>query len=339
MKQAVITSPRKVEFREVPVPELKAGDVLVRIMKMGICGSDVHVYCGNHPYVSYPVVQGHEVSGVVERVGEKVDSLRVNDRVTIQPQVVCGECYQCAHGKYHICDNLRVMGFQTEGAASEYFAVDEEWIHKLPEEMSFDYGAMLEPLAVAVHALERGGDVKGKNVLVLGAGPIGNLVAQAAKGLGASGVMVTDLSDYRLEIANECGIDHCVNPSQVKVLESLLGSFGESKADLIVECVGVEATMQQAIELARKGTDIVVAGVFGAWPTVDLGFVQDRELRLIGTLMYQHNDFRTSIDLIRDGKVNLKHLITDHYTFEDFENAYAQIEGEKDKTMKVMIDI
>ena len=97
--------------------------------------------------------------------------------------------------------------------------------------------------------------------------------------------------------------------------------------------------MQQAIELARKGTDIVVAGVFGAWPTVDLGFVQDRELRLIGTLMYQHKDFRTSIDLIRDGKVNLKHLITDHYTFEDFEKAYAQIEGEKDKTMKVMIDI
>jgi L-iditol 2-dehydrogenase len=341
MQQAVMTEPGKIEFRDISVPKVKEGQVLVEIVRIGICGSDIHVYHGKHPYTSYPVVQGHEVSGRIEKIGPEVSGFEVGDKVTIQPQVVCGECYSCTHGRYNICDNLKVMGFQTTGMASEYFAVDAEKVLKLPDNIDYNQGAMIEPLAVAVHALGRAGEgVKGKKILVLGAGPIGNLVAQAAKGIGAKSVMITDLSDYRLNIARECGIDYCVNSSTQDIAVVVKEKFGtREKADLILECVGINITIDQAIEVARKGTDIIVVGVFGDKPTVDLGLVQDRELRLIGTLMYQENDYKKAIELIELEKINLDPLISVHFNFKDYLKAYQHIEEKRDKIMKVIINI
>ena len=209
--QQVMTAPGVIQFREVPTPQPQPGEVLVKIMKIGVCGSDIHVYHGEHPFTKYPITQGHEVSGEIAALGEGVTGFTVGQKVTIQPQVVCGKCWPCRHGKYNLCEELKVMGFQTTGVASHYFAVDAKKVTPLPEGMSFDEGAMIEPLAVAVHAVRQAGDVEGKDICVLGAGPIGILVAQAAKGLGARKVMVTDVSDIRLEKARECGADVCVN--------------------------------------------------------------------------------------------------------------------------------
>lgn len=339
MKQAVMTSPGKIEFRDVPVPALGAGQVLVRMKRIGVCGSDIHVFHGKHPYTSYPVVQGHEVSGVVEKLAQGVTGLSPGDPVTFQPQVTCGKCYPCTHGAYHICDSLKVMGFQTTGAASELFAVDAAKVLRLPPGMSLEHGAMMEPLAVAVHALGRGGGAAGKKVLVLGAGPIGNLVAQAARGSGAADVVLTDVSEVRLELARRCGIDAVVNPARAELGEAVRKRFGDSKADLILECVGAQKTIEQAVAVARKGTDIVVVGVFGDRPTVDLGLVQDRELRLIGTLMYREQDWRDAIALAAAGKVNLEPLITDRFPFERYLDAYHLIEANRDKAMKVMVTV
>lgn len=189
MLQQVMTAPGVIEFNEVPVPEVKPGQVLVKIQKIGICGSDIHVYHGKHPFTKYPVTQGHEVSGEIAQIGQGVEGFSVGQKVTIQPQVVCGKCYPCRHGKYNLCEELKVMGFQTTGVASHYFAVDAQKVTPLPEDMSFDEGAMIEPLAVAVHAIRQAGDVTGLKIAVLGAGPIGILVAQAAKGMGAQSVI------------------------------------------------------------------------------------------------------------------------------------------------------
>jgi L-iditol 2-dehydrogenase len=339
MLQAVMTSPGKIEFQEVNVPEVGDNQILIKIMRIGVCGSDIHVYHGKHPYTSYPVVQGHEVSGQIESVGGRVTNFKAGDKVTIQPQVFCGKCYPCTHGRYHICDELKVMGFQTTGTASEFFAVDQEKVLKLPDTMSFDKGAMVEPVAVAVHALGRGGDVAGKKILVLGAGPIGNLVAQAAKGLGAKAVMIADISDYRVQLAESCGIDYCINNKTADLGAELLAKFGPDRADLILECIGINPTMDQAIRYARKGSDIIVVGVFGDKPTVDLGLVQDRELRLIGTLMYQECDYIKAIELIEAGKIKLEPLISNHFAFRDYLKAYQYIETQRDRAMKIMIDI
>jgi L-iditol 2-dehydrogenase len=307
--------------------------------RIGICGSDLHVYHGKHPLTTYPVVQGHEVSGAIEAVGKGVRGLGVGDPVTLQPQVTCGKCYACRHGAYHICDHLKVMGFQTTGAASEYFAVDATKVLPLPRSLSFEHGAMMEPLAVAVHALERGGGAAGKAVLVLGAGPIGNLVAQTARALGATHVMVTDLSDRRLEMARACGIEGAVNPGTGDLESALERHFGPDRADLILECVGSPRTAQTAVAVARKGTDIVIVGVFGEIPPVDLATVQDRELRLVGTLMYREPDWRTAIELAAGGKVALEPLITDHFAFHEYEAAYRHIDAHREQVMKVMIEV
>jgi len=339
MIQAVMTAPGKIEFRDVPIPETGDGQVLIQIMRIGICGSDIHVYHGKHPYTSYPVVQGHEVSGKIVKSGSNVTGFKIGDSVTIQPQVVCGKCYPCAHGNYHICDELKVMGFQTTGVASQYFAVDADKVLKLPEGMDFDKGAMIEPLAVAVHALGRGGDVKDGKILVLGAGPIGNLVAQAAKGMGAKSVIITDLSDYRLEVAKSCGIDCCVNVNGQDLGKEISDVFGRDGADLILECVGVNQTTEQAVKYARKGSDIIIVGVFGDKANVDMAAVQDRELRLIGTLMYRENDFIKAMELIKNGKIKFDPLITGSFDFKDYKKAYEYIEAQKDRTMKVLINV
>ncbi len=339
MKQQVMTAPGEIEFLDIPLPELKEDEVLIKILRIGICGSDIHVYYGKHPYTDYPVTQGHEVSGKIEKIGSKVQGLKPGDKVTIQPQVVCGHCYPCTHDKYHICDNLKVMGFQTTGTASEFFAVDSEKVIKLPDEMSYEAGAMIEPCAVAVHAVLNGGDVTGFNVLVLGAGPIGNLVAQSAKALGAKAVIITDISDFRLEVAKKVGIDFTINPTKVKLSEEIIRAFGPDKADLIIECVGANETINDAIENARKGTDIIVVGVFGDKPTIDLGFVQDRELRLIGNMMYQRGDYIKAIELVNSKKIIVNPLMTSHFPFEDYNKAYKFIEDKKDKVMKVFIDV
>ncbi len=205
MKQAIMTSPGHIEFNEVESPQPGKGEVLIRIHKIGVCGSDVHVWHGKHPYTGYPVVQGHEFSAVIEALGEGVTDLKVGTKVTATPQIVCGKCAPCRRGDYHICDTLKVEGFQAPGVAQDYFVTKAEKIVPLPDSFSFEQGAFVEPVSVAVHSVGRAGDISGKNVVVLGAGPIGNLVGQVAKARGAN-VFITDLSEYRLEIASKCGL-------------------------------------------------------------------------------------------------------------------------------------
>jgi L-iditol 2-dehydrogenase len=284
-------------------------------------------------------VQGHEFSGEISHVGDKVQGFSVGEKVTAMPQLVCGECYPCTHGNYHICNDLRVIGCQADGAAREYLPLDHKLIVKLPAGMNYDQGAMVEPVAVGVHAVKRLGDVEGMNLLVLGAGPIGNLTAQAAKGFGARSVLITDISDYRLEVAKDCGIDFPVNVSYENLDDEVKKFFGPEGADAILECVGVEETITVAIHTARKGTDIIVVGVFGDKPSVDIGLVQDKELRLIGTLMYKAEDYRMAIELIHSGKIILEPIISQHFSFEDYPKAFEFIEENQDRTMKVLIDL
>lgn len=339
MLQQVMTAPGKIEFREIETPVPKTGEVLIRIMKIGVCGSDIHVWHGKHPFTSYPVTQGHEVSGEIAALGAGVENLEVGQKVTIQPQVVCGKCYPCRHGKYNLCETLKVMGFQTTGVASEYFAVDAAKVTPLPQEMSFDEGAMIEPLAVAVHAVRKFGDMQGMRVAVLGAGPIGILVAQAAKGMGAESVLITDISDLRLEKARQCGVDFCVNTREADFGEALVSSFGPDKADVIYDCAGNNVTMGQAIRCARKGSTIILVAVFAGMAEVDLAVLNDHELDLNTTMMYRNEDYLEAIELVRAGKVDLKPLISKHFAFRDYAEAYRYIDENRETTMKVIIDV
>lgn len=231
------------------------------------------------------------------------------------------------------------MGFQDVGMASEYFVVDQAKVTPLPQEMTYEQGAMIEPLAVAVHAVKQMGDVTGMGVVVLGAGPIGNLVAQTAKGMGAVKVMITDVSNYRLGIAEKCGIDVCVNTMDKDFGEAMVEAFGPDKADVIYDCAGNNITMGQAIKHARKGSVIVLVAVFAGMATVDLAVANDHELDIKSTMMYRHEDYVDAIRLVNEKKVALEPLISKVFPFEQYLDAYKFIENNREEAMKIIVNV
>ncbi len=338
MRQAVMTQPGKIEFRDAPEPSAGPGEVLLRIQRIGVCGSDMHVYHGRHPYTTYPVVQGHEFGAVIEALGDGVTGLEVGAKATALPQLVCGQCRPCLRGDWHICEDLKVRGFQAEGAAQDLYVAAAERIVPLPDDFSFDQGALVEPTAVAVRAVSRAGDIAGRNVVVLGAGPIGNLVAQTARAAGAN-VLITDLSDFRLDVARRCGIEHVSNASGEGLDEAVRRAFGGQGFDVALECAGAPEAIAAAIANIGKGGTIIVVGVFADPPAVDLAGVQEWELTLRGTLMYQREDYLQAARAIAAGRIVTDPLVTKHFPFADYLAAYHYIERSGPEAMKVLIDL
>jgi L-iditol 2-dehydrogenase len=251
---------------------------------------------------------------------------------------VCGKCGPCLRGDEHICDALRVQGFQAPGCAQELWVTSADKIVKLPDHFSFEQGALVEPISVAVHAIQRAGKLAGRRAVVLGAGPIGNLVGQAARAAGAR-VLITDLSEHRLEIARRCGLSETSNPAREDLRTASQRVFGAEGFDLAFECVGVEATLDAAVSNLAKGGTLIVVGVFGDKPRVDLGLVQDRELRISGTLMYQRPDYEQAVAWIASGDIVTEPLMSEHFAFGDYLQAYRYIDQKRDQTMKVFIDV
>ena len=340
MRQAILVEPKHIEFKEVAEPkaaDLTAHQVLVNIKRIGICGSEIHSYHGLHPATFYPVVQGHEYSGVVMAVGSEVTVCKPGDHITARPQLVCGKCNPCKRGQYNVCEHLRVQAFQADGAAQDFFVVDDDCVAKLPEGMSLDYGAMIEPSAVGAHASNRT-DVKGKNVVVSGAGTIGNLIAQFCIARGAKNVLITDVSDLRLAKARECGIKHTLNITKKTLKEAAQELFGEEGYQVGFEVAGVEVSIRSLMETIEKGSDIVVVAVFAKDPALSMFYLGEHELRLIGSMMYRHEDYLTAIDYVNKGIVNLKPLVSNRFAFEEYDDAYKFIDAHRETSMKVLID-
>lgn len=335
-----MVEPKHIEFKEVAEPkaaDLTAHQVLVHIKRIGICGSEIHSYHGLHPATFYPVVQGHEYSGVVVAVGRAVSVCKPGDHITARPQLVCGKCNPCKRGQYNVCEHLRVQAFQADGAAQDFFVVDDDRVAKLPEGMSLDYGAMIEPSAVGAHASNRT-NVKDKNVVVSGAGTIGNLIAQFCIARGAKNVLITDVSDLRLAKARECGIQHTLNITKKPLKEAAHELFGEEGYQVGFEVAGVEVSIRSLMETIEKGSDIVVVAVFARDPALSMFYLGEHELRLIGSMMYRHEDYLTAIDYVSKGIVNLKPLVSNRFAFEEYDDAYQFIDKHRETSMKVLID-
>jgi len=342
MRQAVLTAPHKIEFREVEAPKaenLGAHQVLLNIKRIGICGSEIHSYHGLHPATFYPVVQGHEYSAVVVATGADVTVCKVGDKVTARPQLVCGKCNPCKRGQYNVCEELRVQAFQADGVAQDYFVMDDDRIILLPEGMSLDFGAMVEPSAVGAHSTARAGELKGKNVVVSGAGTIGNLVAQFALARGARKVLITDVSDLRLDIARKCGIADTLNVTKTPLKEGIKQVFGEDGFQVGFEVAGVESSIHSMMECIEKGSTIVVVAVFEKDPALSMFYLGEHELTLVGTMMYRHEDYLTAVDMISKGEINLEPLISNRFKFEQYDEAYRFIDENRATSMKVILDL
>lgn len=326
----ILISSGEIKEENVDPPTSPQNYTLVRVKACGICGTDIHAFHGKHPFITLPIVLGHEFSGV------EVESGR---RVVVEPSIVCGKCYNCKNGRYNICNELKVIGCQLDGAFAEYVAVPKNRIHLIPDSISFEEGALIEPTAVAVHAVRKAQVKPGDNVVVLGAGPIGLLTLEVCKAFGVSEIIITDISDFRLRLAKELGADYTVNVSNIDLIKWLTQKFGVDWVDCIFECVGgsQDSTINQAIEIARKGTKIIVIGVFSKRIPVNISLIQDRELELIGSLMYVNEDFLTAIKLVHQKKVNVRKLISKIMPMKRINEAFKLIEEERERIIKVVL--
>lgn len=333
-------SPGIIEYQEVPEPGLlRDNEILLEIKKIGICGSDIHVFHGNHPATPYPVVQGHEYSAIVRATGQNVTRVKPGMKATARPQLVCGKCGPCRRGQYNACQNLKVEGFQAPGAAQELFVVPEERIVPFPDSMTFEQGALIEPAAVGAHSTARVSNLKGKNVVVSGAGTIGNLVAQFALARGASKVLITDLSDHRLNVARQCGIEGILNVKKNSFEEGVKSFFGEEGFQAGFEAAGVQSSLDVLMQFVEKGGDIVILGVYAQNPVVNMFYLGEHELNVYGSMMYRHEDYDTAVEMIASGKIITSPLVTESFPFNRYTEAYKFIENRGDRTMKVMIDL
>ncbi|RDI96407.1 alcohol dehydrogenase [Meiothermus sp. QL-1] len=321
VRRLTVEAPHRLGWLEEAPPTPGPGQALLEPLAIGICGSDLHVYEGQHPFVRYPVYPGHEVAARVVAVGPGADPGWVGARVVLEPSLTCGHCPQCRSGRYNICQHLRVMGFQAPGAMAQAFVAPLEKLYRLPDGVSAEEGALVEPLAVAVHAVALG-RVAGRTVAVLGAGPIGLLVAQVALAYGAAQVEVVDPLETRRGLAERMGL-RAVPP-------------GEGRYEVVFECVGSEKALEAAIQSCHKGGGVVVAGVFGQPACISAGLVQDWELTLQGSLMYTFWDYQEALRLLAQGRVQLKPLITHRFPLGEAQEAFAAA-LQREKAVKVVL--
>jgi L-iditol 2-dehydrogenase len=338
MKRTVLTAPYVFEAEDVPMPQPSEGEVLLKIRNFGICGSDIQMYHGLHKYMTFPVVIGHEAAATVVQTGKGVTDYAVGDNVTIEPQVFCTECYPCRSGRFNVCENLRVMGVHIDGFAAQYAAVGAKYLHRC-DGLSDDQTALIEPLAVGFGAVKRAGDLHGKKVVVVGAGTIGNLTAQAAQAMGAKLVMVTDVKQKKLDYAAKCGIKCCVNTTGRDLKEVIVENFGSDKADVIIDCAATRGALLSILAAARPNSQIIITGNYKVPVEIELPILQRQEISLIGHMMYVREDFADAIRGVQEGRIRLEGFATQHYAIEKLAEAFKFIDENPDDYMKVMITI
>ncbi|CAH3121192.1 unnamed protein product [Pocillopora meandrina] len=339
---AVLRKVDDLSLEERPIPQPGKGEVQIQMHAVGICGSDVHYWkkgrIGDF-ILTAPMVLGHESSGVVSAVGEGVTHLKVGDRVAIEPGAGCRQCSFCKEGRYNLCPDMKFAATPPiDGSLCRYYVHAADFCFKLPDHVSFEEGALLEPLSVAVHACRRAGISIGSNVLVCGAGPIGLVNLMTAKACGASKVAITDIDEGRLNKAKELGADYIfkIDPSKdsrdiAKEIENSLGA-----ADQTIECTGAESSFHTAIYATKSGGTLVVVGM--GKPVVQFPIVDAlvREVDIRGIFRYT-NCYPAALALVASGKVDAKPLITHHFKLEQSLDAFETSRTGAGGAIKVMI--
>ena len=343
MKVAVMNGIGKMGYTTRPIPVPEEDEVLVKLEYVGICGSDMHYYedgrIGDF-IVKPPFVLGHEPGGTVVKVGKKVKHLKQGDTVALEPGKPCGKCRFCREGKYNLCPDVAFFATPpVDGVFQEYVAHPESFCFKLPEHVSTLEGALTEPLSVGFHAVRQGDAHVGQSVVVFGAGCIGLVTMMALKACGISKVYVVDIMEKRLEKAIELGAAGVINASLTDVSESARQITKGEGFDLAVETAGTEITVNQAIEVVRKGSNIVLVG-YGKTGKMNLSMslALDKELTFKTVFRYRHI-YPIAIEAVAEGKVDLKGIVTHIFDFRDIQRAMDESMKDKSRIVKAVVKI
>jgi 2-desacetyl-2-hydroxyethyl bacteriochlorophyllide A dehydrogenase len=334
MKAILINAPRDISIKEVSDPERKANEVLIKVRGMGICGSDIGAYKGINPLVTYPRIIGHEIAGEVLEVPQGETEIRPGDRVVIEPCVNCGNCYPCMNKRTNCCENLTVRGVHIDGGMSEFCSHPRHLVHKVPADVSWKHLAMVEPLTISVHAVQRARLAKGEHLVVTGSGPIGLLAAQYALVIGAVPIIV-DPIDERLAFARLRGIPHGINPVKENAVERIREITGGRMAEAVIEASGSDAAIRSSSDYAAYTGRIALVG----WPKGEVSFVTAMVTKKELDVMGSRNSllaFPESIDLIASNKIDVASLVTRTVSFDEIPDAVKEIAAYPEKFMKVV---
>lgn len=300
MKALVYRGPKDLRVEEVPVPELKKGEALIKVAYAGICGSDLMIASGKHPRARAPLILGHEFCGEVVEVYDSPDQSLIGQRVVVEPLLTCQRCRPCLEGNYHVCETLGFLGIDAPGGMAEYVAAPVKKLYPIAD-LSYEEAALVEPVAVAIHAVRRSGFKVGEIGVILGGGTIGQLVAQVLLGAGAAEIIISETSPYRREYLGRLPI---------KVVDPAKEGLKENAADVVFEAAGVAETISQAVSVARVRGTIVQLGLPKTPVPLDLVKVAFKELSWIGTRVYNRWDYLAAIELLRRGKIERNTLVT-----------------------------
>lgn len=341
MKAAVMDRPGSIKIKELPVPEIGANEVLVKIMAVGVCGSDVHYYENGRIgrfVVEQPIILGHECAGIIAAAGELVTKVAIGDRVAIEPGVTCGHCDACKAGRYNLCPDVQFLATPpVDGAFVQYLAIRQDMVFKIPDQLSFEEAALNEPFSVGIHAAKRTRLQAGETVAIMGMGPVGLMAVAAAKSFGASRIIVTDLEDVRLEAALRLGATTAINVKQENALEVIKQLTGGAGVDVAWETAGSPQALQAALGSLRRGGRLAVIGL-PAQDQIPLNvpLIADSELDIYGIFRYA-NTYPQGIEFLASGNLDTASLITDRYPLSGTRDALERAIHNKSGSLKVIV--
>ncbi|RXZ84811.1 NAD(P)-dependent alcohol dehydrogenase [Paenibacillaceae bacterium] len=341
MKAAVMNKTREITIEERPVPEIGGNEVLVKIMAVGICGSDIHYYehgrIGRY-VVEKPIILGHECAGEVVAVGAGVTRIQPGTRVAIEPGVPCGFCDKCKDGRYNLCPDVEFMATPPyDGAFVQYVKIREDAVFPIPDELSYEEAALIEPFSVGLHAARRSNLQPGNSIAIMGMGPVGLMAVVAAKAFGAGRIIVTDLEPVRLEAARKLGADVAINIREQEPVETIKALTGGQGVDVVWETAGHPQALQAALKSVNRGGTLAIVGL----PMQDeiplnIPFIADNEVDIFGIFRYA-NTYPLGIQALSSGVADVKSLVTDRYTLEQTQEAMERAITNKAGSLKVVV--
>jgi L-gulonate 5-dehydrogenase len=334
MKAIEVIEPGKIAITERSIPEVKEDEVLIRVKAAGICGSDVHIYHGKNAFATYPRVVGHEFVGEITKAGTKVTTVQAGDRVVVDPVIACGHCYPCRVGRHNVCKSLTVLGVHRDGGYQEYVAVPAANAYKLPDSISWEIAAMIEPYSIAAQVLERGRLTAEDTVLICGAGPIGLILLQAAKMRGAR-VAIMDIIERRLAWAKDMGADLVINAKNSDMVEEMKTFTNQEGANLIFEATGNVGILETCIHsIASPAGRVVVLGFSTDLVKIPQVDIMSRELEIIGTRLNKHK-MPEVIDWFAKGLVQPEKILTHTFSFEEAQKAFDFSDAHPEEVCKI----
>lgn len=343
MKVALLHQIRDIRLEERERPSFTPDEVLIRIKSVGVCGSDVTYFVqgriGNQ-IVTAPHILGHECSGEIVDIGADVKGIEAGMRVTIEPGIPCRRCPSCRTGHYNICPDIRFLGTPPiPGAYREYMSCPADFVFPLPSSLNYDEGAMIEPLAVAVHAVDLGNVRNGDNVAILGTGSIGLLTLQCAISAGASFSLATDLIPERLRLAEKYGANVTIDSGKENAVQRIKEETNDRGVDIVFETAGETETFQESIHIVRPGGTVVFIGICREdMISLDFQAARKKELTIKNIRRFRHT-YRRAISLVARGKVEVKSLVTHRFNLSQLPEAFALAEGYRDGIIKAVIEM